>query len=187
MAKGIDLKRGDVVITSDVEHNSNHIPWMQMQKAKGIKRRFLATPPSGEFDIEAFKSLVTKDVHVVSLAHTNNVTGVSIPAKAVVEIAHDKGAICMLDGAQAAPHQRVNLKQLDVDLYPISLHKMLGPSGVGALYGKNEILKKMEPLVAGGGAISLADLERAEFLPSPERFEGGLLNYAGSDREQGRA
>jgi cysteine desulfurase/selenocysteine lyase len=179
VAKGIDLKRGDIVVTSDVEHNSNHIPWMQVQKTKGIRRRFLSTPPSGEFDLEAFKSLVTKEVRMVSLAHTNNVTGVSIPAKAVVEIAHDVGAICMLDGAQAAPHQKVDVKQLDVDLYPISLHKMLGPSGVGALYGKNEMLKKMEPLITGGGAVSLTDMEHADFLPPPERFEGGLLNYAG--------
>jgi cysteine desulfurase/selenocysteine lyase len=179
VAKGIDLRRGDVVVTSDAEHNSNHIPWMQVQKSKGIKRRFLSTPLSGEFDIEAFKKLMTKEVRVVSLAQTNNVTGVSIPAKEVVEITHDGGAICMLDGAQAAPHQRVDLKRLDVDLYPISLHKMLGPSGVGALYGKNEILKNIEPLITGGGAVSLADLDHADLLPSPERFEGGLLNYAG--------
>jgi cysteine desulfurase / selenocysteine lyase len=179
VAKGIDLRHGDVVVTSDAEHNSNHIPWMQVQKTKGIRRRFLSTPPSGEFDLEAFKSLVTKEVRMVSLAHTNNVTGVTIPAKAVVEIAHDKGAICMLDGAQAAPHQKVDVKQLDVDLYPVSLHKMLGPSGVGALYGKNEILKKIDPLITGGGAVSLTDLDHADFLPPPERFEGGLLNYAG--------
>ena len=179
VAKGLELKRGDVVLTSDVEHNSNHIPWMQVQKAKGIRRRFLSTPSSGEFDIEAYKSLVTKEVKVVSLAQTNNVTGASIPAREVVEIAHDSGAICMLDGAQAAPHRPVDIKKLDVDLYAISLHKMLGPSGVGALYGKNEILKKMDPLVTGGGAVSLTDLDHAEFLPPPERFEGGLLNYAG--------
>ncbi len=179
VAKGLELKRGDVVVTSDVEHNSNHIPWMQVQKIKGIKRRFLLTPPSGEFDIEAFKSLITKEVRVVSLAQTNNVTGASIPSKDVVEISHDKGAIVMLDGAQSAPHQRVDVKKLDVDLYPISLHKMLGPSGVGALYGKNDILENMEPLITGGGAVSLTDLNHAEFLPPPERFEGGLLNYAG--------
>lgn len=179
VAKGLDLKRGDVVLTSDVEHNSNHIPWMQVQKTKGIRRRFLSTPSSGEFNIEAYKSLMTKEVKVVSLAQTNNVTGASIPAKEVVEIAHDNGTICLLDGAQAAPHRPVNIKKLDVDLYAISLHKMLGPSGVGALYGKNEILKNMEPLVTGGGAVNLTDLDHAEFLPPPERFEGGLLNYAG--------
>jgi len=179
VAKGMELKPGDVVLTSDIEHNSNHIPWMQVQKAKGIRRRFLSTPRSGEFDIESYKSLVTKEVKIVSLAQTNNVTGASIPAKEVVEIAHDAGAICMLDGAQAAPHRPVDIKKLDVDLYAISLHKMLGPSGVGALYGKNEILKRMDPLVTGGGAVSLTDLDHAEFLPPPERFEGGLLNYAG--------
>lgn len=179
VAKGIDLKRGDVVVTSDVEHNSNHIPWMQVQRSKGIRRRFLTTPPSGEFDMEGYKELITKEVRVVSLAQTNNVTGASIPAREVVEIAHDKGALCMLDGAQAAPHQPIDLKKLDVDLYAVSLHKMLGPSGVGALYGKNEVLRNVEPLVTGGGAVSLADLEHADLLPPPERFEGGLLNYAG--------
>lgn len=179
VAKGIDLKRGDIVVTSDVEHNSNHIPWIQIQRSKGIRRRFLSTPSSGEFDLEGYKKLITKEVRVVSLAQTNNVTGATIPAKEVVEIAHDKGAICMLDGAQAAPHQKIDLKQLDVDLYPISLHKMLGPSGVGVLYGKNEVLKSIEPLITGGGAVSLSDLDHADLLPPPDRFEGGLLNYAG--------
>lgn len=179
VAKGLPLKKNDVVVTTDMEHNSNHVPWLQMQITKGVKRRFIKTPDSGLFDIEAFKSQMSREVKVVSVVHTNNVTGTSVPVKDITEIAHDRGALVVIDGAQAAPHQKVDLKDLDIDFYTISVHKMLGPSGVGILYGKFELLAELEPLISGGGSVSLTDFDRAEYLPPPERFEAGLMNYSG--------
>jgi cysteine desulfurase/selenocysteine lyase len=179
VSKGCKLKKGDVVVTTDFEHNSNHVPWLQMQQSKGIRRRFVLTPPSGLFDVEAFKKAMSPDVKMVSMVHCNNITGAGIPAREIVEISHDYGALVMLDGAQAAPHRKVDVSYLDVDFYAISMHKMLGPSGMGVLFGKMEHLKELEPLVAGGGGVSLTTQERAELLPPPERFEAGLQNYAG--------
>lgn len=118
-------------------------------------------------------------VKVVSLYHCNNVTGCTIPIKAVTEIAHDFGAIVIVDGAQAAPHMSVDLNDLDVDLYCVSIHKMLGPSGMGVMYGKHEILKNMRPLILGGGAVGLATYEEANLLSIPDKFEAGLQNYSG--------
>jgi cysteine desulfurase/selenocysteine lyase len=122
---------------------------------------------------------MSREVKVVSVVHTNNVTGTSVPVKDITEIAHDRGALVVIDGAQAAPHQKVDLKDLDIDFYTISVHKMLGPSGVGILYGKFELLAELEPLISGGGSVSLTDFDRAEYLPPPERFEAGLMNYSG--------
>jgi len=179
VAKGLELRRDDVVLTTDIEHNSNHVPWLQLEKTKGIRRRFVKTPGSGLFDIEAFKSLMSREVKVVSVVHTNNVTGTSVPVREIAEIAHDYRATVLIDGAQAAPHQKVDVRGLDVDFYTASVHKMLGPSGMGILYGKYDLLTKLDPLITGGGGVSLTDFERAEYLPPPERFEAGLLNYAG--------
>jgi cysteine desulfurase/selenocysteine lyase len=179
VAKGLRLHRDEVIVTTDMEHNSNHVPWLQLQSYKGLRRRFVTTPESGLFDIEAFKSTMSKEVRVVSMVHVNNVTGAGVPAKEVVEIAHDYGALVMLDGAQAAPHMKVDVKDLGVDFYAVSAHKMLGPSGMGILYGKMDFLRGVEPLITGGGGVSLTTTSKAEFLPPPDRFEAGLHNYAG--------
>jgi len=179
VAKGTTHRKGDVVLTSDMEHNSNHVPWIQLTRSMGIKRRFVTTPSSGIFDVELLKDAMTKEVKFVSLVHTNNVTGTTIPAKDVVEIAHDNGALIMLDGAQAAPHMKIDMNDLDVDFYAFSMHKMLGPSGVGVLFAKEELAKNMDPLISGGGGVSLTEYDKATYLPMPERFEAGLLNYSG--------
>ena len=179
VAKGLGLRRGDAVLTTDLEHNSNHVPWLQLKKTAGVDRVIVATPDDGTFSIEAFKSSLTKKVRLVSVVQTNNVTGTTIPVKEICQIAHDNGSLVMIDGAQSAPHMKVDMKDMDVDLFAFSMHKMLGPSGVGVLYGKKELLNRVEPLIVGGGGVSLANYERAELLPIPERFESGLQNYAG--------
>ena len=179
VAKGMKYRKGDVVLTTDMEHNSNHVPWIQLTKSVGIKREYVKTPPNGLFDLEAFKKAMSKDVKIVSVVHTNNVTGTTIPAKEVVEIAHDRGALVMLDGAQAAPHIKIDVKKLDVDFYAFSMHKMLGPSGVGVLYAEEEVGKDVEPLITGGGGVSLTEYDSATYLPAPDRFEAGLMNYSG--------
>ena len=178
-AFGLDLKKGDVVVTTDSEHNSNHVPWIQLRDTKGIERRFSRSGKTGEFDIESFKSCMDRKVKVVSVQHSNNVTGCSVPVKAVTEIAHDYGATVIIDGAQAAPHMPVDLSKIDADIYCCSMHKMLGPSGMGIMYGKREVLEKLHPLTYGGGTVGLTTYDSVNMAPIPDRFEAGLLNYAG--------
>jgi cysteine desulfurase/selenocysteine lyase len=179
VAKGLGLGKDDEVLTTDFEHNSNLTPWQQLESSVGIKRSYVPSSRKGVFSIEEFKERMTKSVKVVSMVHVNNVTGTSIPAKEVAEVAHDRGALVMFDGAQSAPHIKVDVKRLDADFYAISAHKMLGPSGVGALYGRLELLKCLEPLVTGGGSVATSTFEKAEMLEPPDRFEGGLQNYPG--------
>ncbi len=178
-AFGLDLKKGDVVVTTDSEHNSNHVPWLRLRDTVGIERRFSKSGKTGEFDIESFKACMDSKVKVVSIQHTNNVTGCSVPVKAVTEIAHDRGAVVIIDGAQAAPHMPVDLSKIDADIYCCSVHKMLGPSGMGVMYGKREVLENLRPLTVGGGTVGLTTYDSVTLAPIPDRFEAGLLNYAG--------
>ena len=178
VALGLDLKPGDIVLTSDTEHNSNHVQWFRVQD-RGVRRRFFRTTERGEFDMEAYKEAVTRDVKAVSVTQTSNVTGVTFPIKEMAEIAHDAGAVISVDGAQAAPHIPVDVIDLDVDFYSASMHKMLAPTGVGMLYGKEEALKALRPLMYGGGTVGLTTYESAKASPAPEKFEAGLLNYSG--------
>ena len=178
-AYGLGLKKGDVVVTTDAEHNSNHVPWLRLRDSIGIERRFSRSGPTGEFDMESFKSCMDRKVKVVSVQHSNNVTGCSVPVKAVTEVAHDYGATVIIDGAQAAPHMPVDLKRIDADIYCCSIHKMLGPTGMGVMYGKREVLERMQPLMVGGGTVGLATYDDVSLAPIPDRFEAGLLNYAG--------
>ena len=178
-AFGLGLKKGDVVVTTDAEHNSNHVPWLFLKENVGIERRFSKSDRTGEFDIESFKSCMDRKVKVVSVQHSNNVTGCSVPVKAVTEIAHDYGATVIIDGAQAAPHMPVDLKKIDADIYCCSIHKMLGPSGMGVMYGKRETLERMRPLTVGGGTVGLATYDSVNLAPIPDKFEAGLHNYAG--------
>ena len=178
-AFGLGLKKGDVVVTTDAEHNSNHVPWLFLKDNIGIERRFSKSGKTGEFDIESFKSCMDKRVKVVSIQHTNNVTGCSVPVKAVTEIAHDYGAMVIIDGAQAAGHMSVDLKKIDADIYCCSIHKMLGPSGMGVMYGKREVLENLRPLTVGGGTVGLATYDSVNLAPIPDKFEAGLHNYSG--------
>lgn len=178
VAKGRLLKDGDHVLTTDMEHNSNHVPWVQVAMHQDIRHRIVGTPPSGIFDMDRFRDALD-DVALVSMVHTNNVTGTTIPAGEIVKEAHDRGALVCLDGAQSTPHQRIDVKELDVDMFAFSSHKMLGPSGMGILYAKMDVLERMEPLIGGGGGVGLTTYDRVEFLPPPERFESGLMNYSG--------
>ncbi|MDR0791616.1 MAG: cysteine desulfurase [Methanomassiliicoccaceae archaeon] len=179
VSKGFGLRKGDAVLTTDMEHNSNHVQWIEMAKDIGIRRKITRTSKDGEFDIEDFKKEMSRDVKLVSVLHTSNVTGSSVPVREVTEIAHDKGAAVLIDGAQAAPHMPVDLEKLDVDFYSISMHKMLGPSGMGILYGKGKRLTELRPLISGGGTVGLATYDSVNLTAHPEKFEAGLMDYAG--------
>ena len=178
-AYGLGLGRGDVVVTTDTEHNSNHVPWLFLQENMGVRRRIVRSDAEGRFDLEAFHKAMSRDVKVVSVQHASNVTGCSVPVRAVTEIAHDFGATVVIDGAQAAPHMPVDLKRIDADVYCMSIHKMLGPSGMGVMYGKRDVLERMRPLALGGGTVGLATYESVNLAPIPDKFEAGLHDYAG--------
>ncbi len=178
-AYGLGLKKGDVVVTTDAEHNSNHVPWLRLAETVGIGRRMSRSGYDGEFDIESFKGCMDRSVKVVSIQHANNVTGVTVPVREVAEIAHDYGATVLVDGAQAAPHMKVDLGKLGADIYCMSIHKMLGPSGMGVMYGTREALERLRPLSLGGGTVGLTTYDSVELAPIPDRFEAGLDDYAG--------
>ncbi|HKM13612.1 MAG TPA: cysteine desulfurase [Candidatus Methanomethylophilaceae archaeon] len=179
VAFGLKLERNDLVLTTDAEHNSNHVPWLVLSKEKGIRRIFTKTTEEGEFDIETFKENMNRGVKIVSVQHASNVTGCSMPVKEITEIAHDAGALVVIDGAQAAPHMKVDLEKINPDFYCISVHKMLGPSGMGILYGQSDRLKELRPLIHGGGTVGLVTHDSINLAPPPERFEAGLQDYAG--------
>lgn len=179
VAFGLPLNKGDVVLTSDSEHNSNHVPWLILAERKGLKRKYAKTDDEGEFDLEAFKESMNNAVKVVSVQHASNVTGCIMPVKEIVEIARDHGAVSVIDGAQAAPHMKVDLKDIDPDFYCVSIHKMLGPSGMGVMYGKSERLEELKPLIYGGGTVGMTTYESVRLTPHPEKFEAGLQDYAG--------
>jgi cysteine desulfurase/selenocysteine lyase len=179
VAFGLDLKKGDVVVSTDIEHNSNHVPWLELKEMKGVERRFARSTMKGTFDMESFKAVMDTRVKVVSMVQTNNVNGVTIPIKDIAEVAHDHGALMVVDGAQSAPHIPIDMEEMGIDFFGMSLHKMLGPSGMGVLYGRMDLLDKLRPLMSGGGSVLETGYDYAKYLPPPERFEAGLLNYAG--------
>ena len=173
VAHSFPFGSGDVVITSDQEHNSNLLPWQQLGRA-GVRHRAV---PFNELD--ALRRALSADVKLVSMAMTSNLDGASIDAPAIVRAAHAAEVPVLLDAAQAVPHQAVDVRSLDVDFLACSGHKMLGPSGTGILYGKRERLATLRPTLVGGGTVSDSTLQGASYLDGPQRFEAGLQNYAG--------
>jgi len=166
----------DTVITTDKEHNSNLIPWLNLKSKKEIVKT-----DSG-FDMKSFEEILrnNKDRRIlVSMAHTSNMDGTSIPARDIIKLSHEYGAIVMLDGAQSVPHKNTDVKKLDVDLLAFSGHKMLGPTGTGILYGKKELLETFKPYNVGGDTVKDSTYESFELEEIPERFEAGLQDYAG--------
>ncbi|MBU4491966.1 MAG: cysteine desulfurase, partial [Euryarchaeota archaeon] len=181
VANSLELKKGDIVLTTDREHNSNLIPWQIQAHKRGIKHIVVYSNPDNTFNLPDFEEILSKNknVRLVSMVHTSNLDGYTIPAKEIIKIAHDHGALVMLDGAQSAPHKPVSVKELDVDFFALSVHKMVGPTGMGVLYGKHHLLEELAPFIVGGDTVSDTTYESAKFLPPPEKFEAGLQNYAG--------
>lgn len=179
VARCFDFKKGDVVLTTDREHNSNMVPWHMIKQLKGIKHEIIPSNDDNTFDIEAFEERMGKDVRMVSMVHTSNLEGYTIPAKEIIKISHDHGAKVMLDGSQSAAHSKVDMQNLDVDFFVFSIHKMCGPTGMGILYGKYDDLKDLSPFIVGGDTIHKTTYDTSELLDPPQRFEAGLQNYSG--------
>lgn len=179
VARGFPFQKGDRVLVSDQEHNSNLVVWQHLAKEKGIRLEVLPLPDDRPFDPEELERRLEKGVRLVSLFHSSNLDGRTLPAREIVERAHDHGAEVLFDGSQAAPHEALDLVGLGADYYALSFHKMLGPTGTGLLYGAPGRLEKLDPLLRGGETVAWSDYEGHELLPPPHRFEAGLQNYAG--------
>lgn len=179
VARSLKLNKGDMVITTDKEHNSNLIPWHVQKKVRGISHKIVESKDDNTFDLEKFENMMNKNVKLVSMVHTSNLDGYTIPADKIIKIAHEYGALVMLDGAQSASRISTDIQKLDVDFFALSLHKMLGPTGIGVLYGKYHLLNQLEPFIVGGDTVEMSSYDSYTLLDVPEKFEAGLQNYAG--------
>ena len=171
---GLDnVKEGDEIVISYMEHHSNIIPWQQVAKKTGATLKYLPLQPDGTISLEDVRQTVTPNTKIVSIMQVSNVLGTINPVKEIGAIAHENGAIMIVDGAQSAPHMKVDVQDLNCDFYALSAHKMCGPTGVGVLYGKKELLNNMEPIEFGGEMIDFVDLQESTWKELPWKFEAG--------------
>ncbi|HEY1038943.1 MAG TPA: cysteine desulfurase, partial [Bacteroidia bacterium] len=173
------LKAGDEIIISDMEHHSNYLPWQNLRDEKGVVLKVVPLTKQGELDIQAYKKLLSSKTKLVAIAHVSNSLGIINPVEEIISEAKKHGAKVLIDGAQAVPHMKVDVKKLDVDFYAFSLHKMYGPTGMGVLYAKETLLEAMPPYQYGGGIIKLVTFEKTEWADLPNKFEAGTPNIEG--------
>jgi len=184
VASSVKLPKGSKIVTTTLEHHSGSLPFVERARRDNLKIEIVEAKDDGTFDIEDWKEIIDTNTSLISVVHSSNVTGTVAPMKEIVEIAHDRGALVMSDDAQYAPHHPLDVQDFDVDFSAISVHKMCGPTGVGVLYGKMDLLKSMDMFLVGGDTV--ADVRYIdgkivpEYLPPPEKFEAGLQNYAGA-------
>jgi cysteine desulfurase/selenocysteine lyase len=170
---GASLKAGDEILLSEMEHHANIVPWHFLRERLGVMLKFTPVTDDGRLDIEAFQGLLTQRTRVVALTHMSNVLGTVNPVAELIRMAHDAGALVLLDGCQAIVHQPIDVKALDVDFYVFSGHKLYGPTGIGALYGKAERLAALPPYQGGGEMIGHVSLDAITYADPPHRFEAG--------------
>lgn len=173
------LKPGDEVIVSSLEHHSNIVPWQMLCEKTGALLKVIPMNENGELIIEAFDALLSEKTKVVTVNHISNALGVINPIKYIIDKAHAVGAAVLIDGAQAVPHLKPNVQELDCDFYAFSGHKMCGPTGTGILYGKEEWLNKLPPYQGGGEMIKEVTFEKTTYADLPHKFEAGTPNIAG--------
>ena len=177
---GAFLGEGDEVVLSVLEHHANIVPWQLLRERTGIVLKVVPTDERGAFPLDAYEGLVGPRTKLVALTHVSNALGTVTPVDEIVRIAHDQGALVLIDGAQGIVHCPVDVQALDVDFYCFSGHKLYGPSGIGVLYGKQALLAAMPPYQGGGDMIERVTFERTTFAPPPARFEAGTPPIAGT-------
>lgn len=176
---GAFFQDGDEIILSVMEHHSNIVPWQLLQRTRDIKIRVIPINSVGELDMDVYRSLFNEHTRFVSVCHASNVLGTVNPVKEIISEAHKHGVPVLIDGAQAAPHLKLDMQDLDADFYAFSAHKMYGPSGVGVLFGKRELLEKMPPYQGGGEMIESVSFEKTTFAELPFKFEAGTPDFIG--------
>lgn len=164
---------GDEIVVTEAEHHANLIPWQQLAKRTGATLRWIPVDDDGVFTMDAARAVITERTRLLAFAHVSNVTGFVAPVAELVALAREVDALVVLDACQSAPHRPLDLRALDVDFAAFSAHKALGPTGLGVLYGRSELLNAMPPARTGGSMISTVTMEQADFLPAPQRFEAG--------------
>lgn len=168
-----NVTEGDEIVVTEMEHHANIVPWQQLAKRKKAELKFIPMTEDGELAIDDVKATINEKTKIVAIAHVSNVLGTINDIKAITEIAHEHGAIISVDGAQAAPHMDIDMQDLGADFYSFSGHKMLGPTGIGVLYGKRTLLNNMEPVEFGGDMIDFVDKYEASWADLPTKFEAG--------------
>jgi cysteine desulfurase / selenocysteine lyase len=165
---------GDEILITEMEHHANLVPWQQLCERTGATLRWLGVAPDGRLDLDNLDGMITGRTKLVAVTHQSNVTGTIPPVTEIARAAHASGALVLADAAQSVPHQPVDAAMLDVDFLAFSAHKMLGPYGIGVLYGRGELLEEMPPFLTGGSMIEMVRMEGSTFLPPPQRFEPGV-------------
>ena len=175
-----NIKAGDEVITTELEHHSSHMPWFNICKLKGATLKYVPLNDEGRVTVENFKKVLSSKTKVVAINYVSNVMGYITPIREIIKLAHEVGAVVSLDGAQAVPHMKVDVKELDCDFLSFSGHKMCGPTGIGVLYGKYELLEKMDPIEFGGDMADTVKTDSQTYKLPPYKFETGTPNVAGA-------
>jgi cysteine desulfurase/selenocysteine lyase len=175
---GNTLKPGDEILISEMEHHSNIVPWQMAAQRTGATLKYIPITEAGELNLSDLDQYFTSKIKIVSLTHMSNVLGTINPIKGLSAKAHQVGAIMIVDGAQGVPHMSVNIQELDCDFYAFSGHKMLGPTGIGVLWGKTDLLEEMEPFMGGGEMIDKVTMESSTWNDIPYKFEAGTPNFA---------
>ena len=174
------LKSGDEIIVSGLEHHSNIVPWQMMTKKNNAKLKVIPLKENGELDLKVFENLISDKTKLIFINHVSNALGVINPIKKIIEIAHKNGAVVLVDGAQSSAHFDIDLQKLDVDFFTASAHKLCGPTGIGFLYGKKELLDLIPPYMGGGEMISEVTFEKTTYADLPHKFEAGTPNISGA-------
>ena len=175
---GIAVKPGDEIVVTEMEHHANLIPWQQLAKRTGAKLTWLSITARGRLDLSNIDRVINSKTKIVAITHQSNVFGTVVPIDLIVKAARNVGALVVLDACQSVPHFAVNVKQLGVDFLAFSGHKVLGPTGIGVLWGKSELLEKLEPAIFGGSMVDSVTMDGATWAQSPRKFEAGVPNMA---------
>ncbi|MGD0037190.1 MAG: cysteine desulfurase [Bacteroidota bacterium] len=174
------VQAGDEVLITELEHHSNIVPWQMLCEEKGAKLRVAPIDDDGEVILEEFARLLSSKIKIAAISHISNALGTVNPIKQMIEIAHQRGVPVLVDGAQAVPHKRIDVRDLDADFYVFSAHKVFGPTGIGILYGKAGLLESMPPYQGGGDMIKSVTFEKTIFNDTPHKYEAGTPHIAGA-------
>ena len=173
-----NIKSGDEILITELEHHSNYVPWHYLRENKGAVIKFAPINEDGDIIIGELEKLISSKTKIIAVTHLSNVTGTIVPVKEIIDIAHKKNIPVLVDGCQSAPHIKIDVKDLDCDFYAISGHKVYGPTGVGVLYAKKKWLEQLPPYIGGGGMISEVKKDKISYAQLPEKYEAGTMPTA---------